>query len=96
MITALQLGSITALINHFEEPLKNATDGKYIMVEGNDRLMKMQNRVDEIKLVIPDDEGTSARIVTVYYNDIARIYQAATAIIKELPAPCDIDDYDWA
>ena len=95
MITALQSGSITALINHFEEPMKNATDGKYIMVDGSDKLMKMQNRIERIKLVIPDDEGTSARIVTVNYNDIARIYEAATAIIKELPAPCDIEDYDW-
>lgn len=93
MITALKLGNNTILIHYDECPIRR--EGKFVPIEGNENLIEMYHAIDAIQMVIPDDEGTGARIIPISFSDIKKIHDTAEAIRNEIPAPGNPSDYDY-
>lgn len=93
MITALKSGSITILINHYYHPMSEK--GKWILVDGSNEMIKTENKIGGIEIVVPNSEGIGANIISLSMNDIKKIYDTANEILKEIPPPALASDYDY-
>lgn len=97
MITAFRERDITFLIHHSETPVRKWDEVKktnFKFLPTSDTLIEMHNILSGIQMVVPDEEGTGAQIINISYTELKRLSEIAEAILKELPPPGNVSDYE--
>lgn len=98
MKTAFDISNNTTVIIEYDEfPIKesNSTgrfDFKY--ADKSSGLVAMKNIITNITLIIKSDGGKDARLLSLSFSDIKKIFETSTAIKEELIPPGHVSCFD--
>jgi hypothetical protein len=97
MKTAFEIsGNAMVVISHDEFPEREWSETKGYnvvkLIKDNPELVEMKSEINSIQIIQID--GEIAKVFTLSFKDMKKIFECADAILKETPVPGNAKDYE--